>query len=172
MDRIETAYGFVDRAALLQARESFDMAGLLRCIDELKQAADSLDSERGLRDSFMRLYCMMTTILFGARATVPPQDGDLSSLLRDIRSGLHDNIAFAQTCIATIEPLERLQGQQDAPLSDDRIEALREALERQSPGAEPKLRCPISESPHSKFEYALQYGMLSTPRWPTAHSAT
>ena len=115
MDRIETAYGFVDRAALLQARESFDMAGLLRCIDELKQAADSLDSERGLRDSFMRLYCMMTTILFGARATVPPQDGDLSSLLRDIRSGLHDNIAFAQTCIATIEPLERLQGQQDAP---------------------------------------------------------
>ena len=66
MDRIETAYGFVDRAALLQARESFDMPGLLRCIEELKEAADARDSERGLRDSFMRLYCMMATILFGA----------------------------------------------------------------------------------------------------------
>ena len=98
---------------MLQARESFDMAGLLHRIEELKQAADSLDSEGGLRDSFMRLYCVMATILFGASTTVPPGDGDLSSLLRDIRSGLDDNIAFAQTCIATIEPLERLQGAQE-----------------------------------------------------------
>lgn len=114
MDRIETAYGFVDRAALLQVRESFDMAGLLRCIEELKQAADSVDSVRGLRDSFMRLYCMMATILLGASTTVSPGDGDLSSLLRDIRSGLDDNAAFAQKWIATIEPLERLQGRQGA----------------------------------------------------------
>lgn len=105
MDGIETIYGVMDKAALTQARESFDVADLLRRIEEMKRVADSLTSDSGLRDSFMRLYGMTATILFNASATVPPEDGDLSALLRDTRSSLDHTIAFLQTCIATIEPL-------------------------------------------------------------------
>lgn len=109
-DIVETVYGRLDKDALLRARESLDMAGLLHSIEEMKQVTEYLSSERGLRDLLMRVYCMAATVLFGSSEVVPPEDGDLQTVLREVRSDLDEAVAFFQSCIAVIEPLERLQG--------------------------------------------------------------
>lgn len=59
----------------------------------------------------MRLHCMLATVLFGSGTLVPPEDGDLASLLRELRSDLDVAVALFRTCAGLIEPLERLQAQ-------------------------------------------------------------
>ena len=107
---VETVYGRLDKAAMLQARESLDMAGLLHSIEEMKQVSEYLSSEHGLRDSLMRLYCMAATLFCGAGVLVSPEDGDLQTALREVRSDLDEAVTFFKSCIAAIEPLEQLQG--------------------------------------------------------------
>ncbi|WP_265701760.1 hypothetical protein [Verminephrobacter eiseniae] len=51
---------------------------------------------------------MVSTVLRGSTAMVPPEDGDLSVLLIDVLADLEEAIAFFQSCIALIAPLERL----------------------------------------------------------------
>ena len=103
-------YGRLDKDALLQARESMDMAGLLHRIEEMKQVTEYLSSERGLRDSLMRVYCMAATVLCCSGAAVSPDDGDLPTVLREVHSDLDDAVAIFQSCIALLEPLEKLRG--------------------------------------------------------------
>src|SRR6218665_1229985 len=62
----------------------------------------------GPGDSLTRLYCMVSTVLRGPTAMVRPEDGDLSVLLIDVLADLEEAIAFFQSCIALIAPLERL----------------------------------------------------------------
>lgn len=107
-DSIDTVYGRMNKIALLQARDTFDMLKLFRCVEEFSQVSEYLSSESGPRDSLARLHCMAATVLCGASASVPPEDGDLSILLSDLRSDLDEAVAFFQSCIAVIEPLERL----------------------------------------------------------------
>lgn len=107
---VETVYGRLDKDALLQARKSLNIAGLLHCIEEMQQVTEYLSSEHGPRDSLMRVYCMAASVLCGSCAAVSPEDGDLSTVLREVHSDLDDAVAFFQSCIALIEPLERLSG--------------------------------------------------------------
>ncbi len=108
-DGVETVYGRLDKSALVRAGESFDMTSLLHAIEEMQQVAEYLSAERGLRDSLMRVYCMAATLLCGSGVAVSPEDGDLQTVLREVRSDLDDAVAFFQSCITVIEPLERLQ---------------------------------------------------------------
>ena len=109
-DTVETVYGNLDKAAMLRACESFNLAGLLHSVEEMRQVSEYLSSERGLRDSLMRVYCMAATVLFGSGVTVAPEDGDLQTVLREVRSDLDEAVTFFKSCIAAIEPLEQLQG--------------------------------------------------------------
>jgi hypothetical protein len=112
-DSVETTYGRLNKCALIHARESYDISALLRSIEELRQLSEYLNSERGLGDSLMRLYCMAATVLRGSPALVSPGEGDLPTLLREVHSDLDEALAFFQSCVAVIEPLERLQASPD-----------------------------------------------------------
>lgn len=111
-DCVDTAYGCLNKGAVMQVQATFDRHALLQHLDAVRQLSASLQSERGLQDSLMRLYCMAATVLVDSAAWVPPEDGDLSALLRKIRFDLDDAISLLQSCLEVIEPLERLQNRQ------------------------------------------------------------
>lgn len=86
-DTIETAYGRLDRAALTQARESYDTAGLLRTVSELDQWIEGAQGEDGLADMLLRLHSMARTVINDAPMDVAAGDETLPDLALDLIMG-------------------------------------------------------------------------------------
>ena len=84
---IETAYGRLDRAALTQARESYDTAGLLRTVSELDQWIEGVQGEDGLADMLLRLHSMARTVINDAPMDVAAGDETLPDLALDLIMG-------------------------------------------------------------------------------------
>ena len=105
---VETAYGRVLASRLLEARHNYDMQALMRCIGEYGEVIEYLGAEYGTRDSLTRLSCMVATVLYGSSVIVPPEDGDLRTLLTELRTDLNDAVKFFQACIDLVDPLEHL----------------------------------------------------------------
>lgn len=107
-DSTETVHGRVNTLERQDPRRPKDIQTLLQCIADLDDALEYFVSERGLRDSMARLYCMSATVICGATATVPLEDGDLRDVLANVASDLADALALFERCINSIEPLQRL----------------------------------------------------------------
>lgn len=105
---VETAYGRLVSSRLLEARRTYDLQALTRCIVEYDEVLQYLGAEYGTRDSLARLFCMAATVLYGSGVHVPPEDGDLRTLLTELRTDLNDAIRFFQACIDLVDPLDRL----------------------------------------------------------------
>jgi hypothetical protein len=67
---VETAHGRLDRAALEQARDSYDTTALLRTLDEFAELMRQACAQDGLRDMLLRLHAMAHTVINGAEVSV------------------------------------------------------------------------------------------------------
>ena len=68
----------------------------------------ALTADHGLRNAFVRLYCISATLRCASGVMVPPKDGGLSELLQEVQSDLDDGIALLKTCLELIAPLHQL----------------------------------------------------------------
>jgi hypothetical protein len=107
-DTVETPYGRLDRAALTQARESYDTAGLLRTVGELDEWIATVQGEDGLADLLLRLHSMARTVMNGAPMDVAGGEETLPDLALDLTMDLEEAIARLQEWGQRIEPLEAL----------------------------------------------------------------
>lgn len=107
-DTIETPYGRLDRAALTQARESYDTAGLLRTIGELDELMTAARREDGLADMLLRLHSMAHAVINGAPIEVATDEETLPELAQDLIIELHGVIARLRAWVQRIEPLEAM----------------------------------------------------------------
>lgn len=107
-DTINTAYGHLNEQVLTEIRRSFDPRRLLRSIEEYDQALAYLGSEKGPRDSLVRLWCIAANLISGATPVLRSSESELEPLLGDVRKDLEDAVAFFQSCINLIEPLSQL----------------------------------------------------------------
>jgi hypothetical protein len=107
-DVVETAYGHVAADRLAHVRATYDLQALARCIAEYDQMAAYVSAELGPRDALARLYCMATTLLLGGNTIVPPHEGDLRTLVGELRCDLDEAIEFFQAVVALVSPLEQL----------------------------------------------------------------
>jgi len=105
---VETAYGRIVASRLLDARNSYDMQALMQRIAEYDSVIEYLGADYGTRDLLARMSCMAATVLYGSGVHVPPEDGDLRTLLTELRTDLNDAIKFFQACLDLVGPLEQL----------------------------------------------------------------
>lgn len=70
VETAQTAYGRLDRAALLQAQHTYDTTSLLRMVDDLDAMLGEARGEDGLRDMLLRLHGMAHTVINGTGMTV------------------------------------------------------------------------------------------------------
>ncbi|WP_234819068.1 Tn3 family transposase post-transcriptional regulator TnpC [Cupriavidus metallidurans] len=82
-DTVETAYGRLDRAALLQAQHTYDTTILLCMVDDLDAMLAEARAEDGLRDMLLRLHGMAHTVINGAGMTVATGEQRLPELAFD-----------------------------------------------------------------------------------------
>lgn len=108
-DTIVTAYGRLDRAALLEAQNTYDTRTLLQAVDELDQIVSATVGEDGLRDMLLRLHGMAHTVVNGAGLTVATDQESLPELAFDAIAEMREVVSTLQRWIKHIEPLERLQ---------------------------------------------------------------
>ena len=107
-DTVETPYGRLDRAALTQARESYDTAGLLRTIGELDELVAAASRDDGFADLLLRLHSMAHTVINGAPMDVVAGEETLPELAQDLIMDLEETIERLQGWVKRIEPLEAL----------------------------------------------------------------
>lgn len=103
-----TPYGDVDAAALENAQQSFDTAGLFEIVEQLESIAKRLRCEGGVRDDILRLHRMAHTVINGAAVSEPATE-DIWELARELVDEFHD-IADQCSEIATrLQPLAQLK---------------------------------------------------------------
>ena len=107
-DTVETAYGRLDRAALLQAQHTYDTTSLLRMVDDLDAMLGEARGEDGLRDMLLRLHGMAHTVINGAGMTVATGEESLPELAFDTLSEVLRIVTMLQGWLRQIEPLEQL----------------------------------------------------------------
>ncbi|KWR75302.1 Tn3 family transposase post-transcriptional regulator TnpC [Cupriavidus sp. IDO] len=107
-DTVETAYGCLDRAALLQAQHTYDTTSLLRIVDDLDAMLGEARGEDGLRDMLLRLHGMAHTVINGAGMTVATGEESLPELAFDALSEVLRIVTMLQGWLRQIEPLEQL----------------------------------------------------------------
>ncbi|MGH8832225.1 MAG: Tn3 family transposase post-transcriptional regulator TnpC [Polaromonas sp.] len=106
---VDTAYGRLDRAALEQARGSYDTVALLRMIDELDELVGKTCEEDGLRDLLLRLHAMAHTVINGAAVAISADGETLPDLAQEVTMQLHEAIGTLESWIRRIAPLKTLQ---------------------------------------------------------------
>lgn len=106
---IEAVYGAVAADPLQHLQRTYDTQALLHCIGEYDEVLEYLGSEGGTRDALARAYCMTATVLAGSSTVVPPQDGDLHTVLADLQEDLEEAIVFFQSVVDAVKPLRQLQ---------------------------------------------------------------
>jgi hypothetical protein len=67
---VATAYGPLDKAALLEAQNRYDTRGLLQAVDELDELVAAVTAEDGVRDMLLRLHGTAHTMIDGAELSV------------------------------------------------------------------------------------------------------
>ncbi|WP_316149748.1 Tn3 family transposase post-transcriptional regulator TnpC [Cupriavidus sp. BIC8F] len=107
-DTVETAYGRLDRAALVQAQQTYDTTSLLRMVDDLDAMLSEARGEDGLRDMLLRLHGMAHTVINGAGMTVATGEESLPELAFDTLSEVLRIVTMLQGWLRQIEPLEQL----------------------------------------------------------------
>lgn len=108
-DTIVTAYGRPDKAALLEAQNTYDTRTLLQAVDDLDKIVAATVSEDGLRDMLLRLHGMAHAVVNGAGLSVATDQDSLPELAFDAIAEMHEVVSVLQRLIKQIEPLERLQ---------------------------------------------------------------
>jgi hypothetical protein len=105
---VETPYGRLDRAALTQARESYDTAALLRIIGELDELMSAVSRDVGLADLLLRLHSMAHTVIDGAAMSVAADDETLPELAQEVIGQIYGVISTLHSWVRCLEPLENL----------------------------------------------------------------
>lgn len=108
-ETVETAYGRLDKAALIEAQRTFDTRRLLTMIDELNELISLAMGEDGLRDMLLRLHAMTHVVINGAELSVDTDGQTLPELADEITTDLYGAISSLQRWAKWLEPLESLQ---------------------------------------------------------------
>lgn len=106
---VATPHGRLDRAALLDAQNSYDTRELLRAVDELDKLVAGMVDQGGLRETLLRLHGMAHAVINGAGLTVATDRESLPELAADGAAELQEVILMLQGWVRLVEPLERLQ---------------------------------------------------------------
>jgi hypothetical protein len=108
-DTVDTPYGQLDKAALLELENTYDTRVLLSAVEQLDQILLAARAQDGLRDTLLRLHGMAHTVVNGAGMVGSAQGESLPELAFDTTTELRELIATLQRWIKQIEPLEALQ---------------------------------------------------------------
>lgn len=108
-DTIDTPYGQLDKAALLELQNTYDTRVLFNAVEQLDKITGAARAQDGLRDSLLRLHAMAHTVINGAGMTASADGEPLAELAFDTTSELREIISTLQRWIKQIEPLETLQ---------------------------------------------------------------
>lgn len=106
---IDTAYGRLDRAALMRAQSSYDTTALLNAVEELNRIVGRAREQDGLRDTLLRLHGMAHAVINGAGVSVSTSQESLPELAFDTTAEILQTISTLQGWVKLIEPLGSLQ---------------------------------------------------------------
>lgn len=106
---VTTAYGRLDKAALVEVQNTYDTSTLLRIVDQLDVILVAAADRDGLREKLLRLHSMAHTVINGAGMSVATDRETLPELAEEVISEAQTIIATMQKLIMQVEPLERLE---------------------------------------------------------------
>lgn len=105
---IATAYGLVDRTALIELEDTYDTRSLLVAVDELGQLAIALTGPNSLRDTLLELHGMAHTVINGVGISVPTDNERLPEVAACAISDIDTMISTLRRIAKQIEPLANL----------------------------------------------------------------
>lgn len=103
---IVTAYGRLDRAALVRAQSNYDKTALLSAVDELDRILARVRGQDGLRDNLLQLHGMAHVVINGAGLSGCSGYETLPELTFDATPEILQIITTLQIWVKLIEPLE------------------------------------------------------------------
>ncbi|WP_034301968.1 Tn3 family transposase post-transcriptional regulator TnpC [Herbaspirillum sp. RV1423] len=106
---VATAYGRLDKAALEEARNTYDTSALLSIVDELHEMILAAGESDGLREMLLRLHGMAHSVINGAGLSVATDEESLPELAAEVISEVQEIIFTLQKWVRRIEPLEKLE---------------------------------------------------------------
>ena len=103
--KVATAHGRLDKAALLDAQNSYDTQRLLRAVDELDKLIAGIADQGGLRETLLRLHGMAHAVINDAGLTVATDRESLPELAAEGVAELQETISMLQGWVRAIEAL-------------------------------------------------------------------
>jgi hypothetical protein len=108
-ETIVTAYGRLDKAALLEVQNTYDTRALLAVVEQLNKILAAARGQDGLRDMLLRLHGMTHTVVNGVGLSVATGHETLPELAYDITTEIRELMSTFGRWVQLIEPLEGLQ---------------------------------------------------------------